>query len=179
MHSFSLLYDIIITVVVLGPKTRWSVEISFPTSAMTVSSFVVEALCLAESRSFMLSCPEWTKIVPCSNITTTIVSNFLDCGRECLQLPDLAGLKYNTHNNSCECFLEVAGLDLRLAGERHIAYCWVSQNSNTLLHCAICRIQFLSSILMNIPFLYRLEIGQCQVGIKFNTIAVQLIFFPH
>ena len=43
-NSFFLLCDVIITVVVLGPKTRWSVKINFPTVAMVVSSPVIEAL---------------------------------------------------------------------------------------------------------------------------------------
>ena len=47
-NSFFLLCDIIITVLVLGPKTRWSVKISFPTVAVVVSSLVIEALCYNE-----------------------------------------------------------------------------------------------------------------------------------
>ena len=43
-NSFFLLCDVIIIVLVLGPKTRWSIEISLPTFAMVVSSLVIEAL---------------------------------------------------------------------------------------------------------------------------------------
>ena len=42
--SFFLLCDIIITFLVLEPATRWSIEISFPTVAMAVSSLDLEAL---------------------------------------------------------------------------------------------------------------------------------------
>ena len=44
--SFFLLCDVIITLLVLGPATRWSIEISFPTVAIAVSSLDLEALCL-------------------------------------------------------------------------------------------------------------------------------------
>ena len=42
--SFFLLCDVIITFLVLGPATRWSIEIGFPTVAMAVSSLDLEAL---------------------------------------------------------------------------------------------------------------------------------------
>ena len=48
--SFFLLCDVIITLLVLGPATRWSIEISLPTVAMAVSSLDLEALCSNRSR---------------------------------------------------------------------------------------------------------------------------------
>ena len=47
-NSFFLLCDVIITVVVLGPKTRWSIKISFPTVAMVVSPLVIFRRSLAQ-----------------------------------------------------------------------------------------------------------------------------------
>ena len=44
--SFLLLCDVIITIVVLGPKTRRRIKISFPTVATVVSSLVLQALWL-------------------------------------------------------------------------------------------------------------------------------------
>ena len=63
-----LLCDVIITNVVLWPKTRWSVKISFPTVAMVVSSLVMEAFdqCFSwkhgrqcHNKAFKTFCTQW------------------------------------------------------------------------------------------------------------------------
>ena len=73
--SFFLLCDVIITFLVLGPATRWSIEISFPTVAMAVSSLDLEALWFNDVALFIacqIRFPMWNEnLVNFLNVSQT------------------------------------------------------------------------------------------------------------
>ena len=103
--SFFLLCDVIITFLVLGPTTtRWSIEISFPTVAMAVSSLDLEALCL----KFALDV--WT-----SSIESGLGSLNLGVWNRSLE-SGLGSLYFESRIRTCspESLLGVQSLDFRI-----------------------------------------------------------------
>ena len=156
-NSFFLLCDVIITVLVLGPKTRWSIKISFPTVAMAVSSLVIEALwCNLSSkphenaadvstmRKAILTLLQLLSHRTCSSITvsakqsTEVSLILMQQDASCkTSFPLNIGVHTLTYQ---KCFLEVV-IELGLMPHPHLdALFWIPHTETTHLMITFKRI---------------------------------------